>query len=89
MNISVTWTVVLTGPARKSLKRAPASDRERIHAALREMAADPFQGDIKYLKGQKVMLRRRVGDWRIFFRLVPEQKHLVVTAIERRTSTTY
>jgi mRNA-degrading endonuclease RelE of RelBE toxin-antitoxin system len=53
------------------------------------MAADPFQGDIKYLKGQKVMLRRRVGDWRIFFRLVPEQKHLVVNAIERRTSTTY
>lgn len=89
MNISVTWTVVLTGPARKSLKRTPASDRERIHAALQEMAANPFEGDIKYLKGQKVMLRRRVGDWRIFFHLVPERKHLVVGAIERRTSTTY
>ena len=72
MNISAMWTVVLAGPARKSLKPAPASDRKRIHAALREMATDPFRGDIKYLKGQKVMLRRRVGDWRIFFRLVPE-----------------
>jgi mRNA-degrading endonuclease RelE of RelBE toxin-antitoxin system len=89
MNTSVVWTVVLAGPARKSLKRIPAADREGIHAALKEMEADPFRGDIKYLKGQKGRLRRRVGDWRIFFHLAPEQKHLVVTAIERRTSTTY
>ncbi len=89
MNISATWTVVLAGPARKSLKRVPARDRERIYAALEQMAADPFRGDIKYLKGQEGRLRRRVGDWRIFFRLPPEQKHILVSAIERRTSTTY
>ena len=89
MNISVTWTVVLAGPAKKSLERIATSDRERLHTALKEMAANPFRGDIKYLKGQKGKLRRRVGDWRTFFHLEPEQKHLVVTAIERRTSTTY
>jgi mRNA-degrading endonuclease RelE of RelBE toxin-antitoxin system len=89
MNTSVVWTVILTGPARKSLKRIPATDREGIHSALREMATDPYRGDIKYLKGHKAKLRRRVGDWRIFFHLLPEQKHLVVSAIERRTSTTY
>jgi mRNA-degrading endonuclease RelE of RelBE toxin-antitoxin system len=83
------WLVVLAGPARKSLECIPPRDRERIHAALVEMATDPFQGDVKYLKGRKDRLRRRVGDWRIFFRLVREQKHLVVSAIERRTSTTY
>jgi mRNA-degrading endonuclease RelE of RelBE toxin-antitoxin system len=53
------------------------------------MAADPFQGDIKYLEGQKDTLRRRVGDWRIFFRLVQERKHVLLSAIEPRTSTTY
>jgi mRNA-degrading endonuclease RelE of RelBE toxin-antitoxin system len=53
------------------------------------MAEDPFRGDIKYLKGQMETLRRRVGDWRIFFRLVQERKHILVSAIERRTSTTY
>lgn len=89
MTTSMTWNVVLTGPAEKSLKRIPASDRELIHAALRAMATDPFRGDIKYLKGQKRRLRRRVGDWRIFFHLVPERKHLVVTAILRRTFATY
>jgi len=89
MNISASWIVVLAGPARRALKRIPAHDRERIHEALAEMAEDPFRGDIKYLKGQKETLRRRVGDWRIFFRLVQGRKHILVSAIERRTSTTY
>ncbi len=82
------WLVVLAGPARKSLKRVPPLDQARIRAALDEMETNPFQGDIKFLKGQNV-LRRRVGEWRIFFRLETNQKTLYVTAIERRTSTTY
>jgi mRNA-degrading endonuclease RelE of RelBE toxin-antitoxin system len=53
------------------------------------MGADPFRGDVKYLEGRQDTLRRRVGNWRIFFRLEQEQKHLLVSAIERRTSTTY
>jgi mRNA-degrading endonuclease RelE of RelBE toxin-antitoxin system len=82
------WTVVLAGPARKSLKRIPAGDRTRILAALGEMQQNPFQGDICKLQGL-AGFRRRVGDWRIFFELVAERQHVVVTAIERRTSTTY
>jgi mRNA-degrading endonuclease RelE of RelBE toxin-antitoxin system len=53
------------------------------------MAVDPLRGDIKYLRGQSGRLRRRVGNWRIFFRLLPEQRHVLVSAIERRTTTTY
>jgi mRNA-degrading endonuclease RelE of RelBE toxin-antitoxin system len=37
------WTVVLAGPARKSLKRIPANDKTRVLAALAEMQQDPFQ----------------------------------------------
>jgi len=33
MNTCMPWTVILAGPAEKSLRRIPASDRERIHAA--------------------------------------------------------
>ena len=89
MNTSASWTVILAGPAKKALKRVPARDRGRVHAALVEMGADPFRGDVKYLEGRQDTLRRRVGNWRIFFRLEQEQKHLLVSAIERRTSTTY
>ena len=82
------WTVVLAGPARKSLKRIPVSDKTRILATLSEMQQNPFQGDIRKLQGLPGF-RRRVGDWRILFEVVPERRHIVVSAIERRTSTTY
>jgi len=82
------WLIVLAGPARKSLKRIPPLDQARIRAALDEMETDPFRGDIKFLKGRDA-LRRRVGGWRIFYRLEPTQRTLYITAIERRTSTTY
>jgi len=82
------WTVVLAGPARKSLKRVPAGDKTRILAALAEIQADPFQGDIRKLQGLPGF-RRRVGNWRILFEVVLERRQVVVAAIERRTSTTY
>ncbi len=81
------WTVVLAGPARKSLKRVPAGDKTRILAALAEMEQDPFQGDIRKLQGLPGF-RRRVGDWRILFEIVIERRHVAIAAIERRTSTT-
>jgi mRNA-degrading endonuclease RelE of RelBE toxin-antitoxin system len=82
------WTVVLAGPARKALKRVPAGDRSRILAALGDMQQNPFQGDIRKLQGLPGF-RRRVGNWRILFEVVPERSHVVIAAIERRTSTTY
>jgi len=52
------------------------------------MQQNPFQGDIRKLQGLPGF-RRRVGNWRILFEALPESKHIVVAAIERRTSTTY
>lgn len=82
------WAVVLAGPARKSLKRIPAGDKERILAALAEMQQDPFRRDIRKLQGLPGF-RRRVGNWRILFEVTLERRHVVIAAIERRTSTTY
>jgi len=48
------WTVVLAGPAKKSLKGIPAKDRNRIVAALGEMQLNPFQGDIRKLQDCQV-----------------------------------
>jgi mRNA-degrading endonuclease RelE of RelBE toxin-antitoxin system len=82
------WTVVLAGPAKKSLRRIPAGDKTHILAALAEMQENPFQGDIRKLQGLPGF-RRRVGSWHILFELVLERRHVVIAAIERRTSTTY
>jgi mRNA-degrading endonuclease RelE of RelBE toxin-antitoxin system len=52
------------------------------------MRQNPFGGDIRKLQGLPGF-RRRVGNWRILFEIVPERSHVVIAAIERRTSTTY
>ena len=83
------WDVVLVRSAEKQLRKVPAQDRARILSALATMQEDPFGGDIAYLKGQEAALRRRVGSWRIFFDVYPEEHRVVVLAIVRRTSTTY
>src|SRR5271165_6066158 len=53
------------------------------------MLENPFPGDMKLLKGQQKTFRRRVGSWRIFFFRAPNERRIVVSAIERRSSTTY
>ncbi len=44
-------------------------------AALKEMEHDPFAGgDVARLHDQPTAFRRRVGDWRIFFDMDPQQR---------------
>ncbi len=44
------------------------------------MQEDPFQGDIKRLKGQPTAWRRRVGNYRIIYDLYYEEKLIIVPA---------
>jgi mRNA-degrading endonuclease RelE of RelBE toxin-antitoxin system len=84
------WSVSLQKPALKNVARAPKPERARLFAAIERMHAEPTAGDCLELAKQPVRAyRRRVGNWRIFFDLYPERHLAVVTAIERRTTTTY
>jgi mRNA-degrading endonuclease RelE of RelBE toxin-antitoxin system len=53
------------------------------------MPAAPFQGDIVKLEGQEDRYRRRVGSFRIFFQADKTNRTVAISAIVRRTSTTY
>jgi mRNA-degrading endonuclease RelE of RelBE toxin-antitoxin system len=59
----VNWAYELTHAAQKDLKDLPGKVR-----ALDEMASDPFQGDVKLLRGMewKGIFRRRIGSYRFF-----------------------
>jgi mRNA interferase RelE/StbE len=81
------WQLLVTNPARKDLKKLPSPDQVRIERALDAMQSDPFSGDIKRL--QPSGWRRRIGNYRIFYDLDVDERRIVVTAITRRTSTTY
>jgi mRNA-degrading endonuclease RelE of RelBE toxin-antitoxin system len=53
------------------------------------MRADPYSGDIKFLRGAGGTLRRRVGAWRILFAVNQAKREVAVLGVKRRTSTTY
>ena len=84
------WTVTVEKSALRGLSRIPKGERERIGAVLASMEADPFGGDLKYLRNDpRGAYRRRVGSWRIIFDADTQGHMIDVKAITRRTSTTY
>jgi len=83
------WNILVAKAAQKQVARLPAKDQEKIGAVLLAMAKDPFSRDILKLEGEEGRWRRRVGSYRIFFRVDADRKTVWVSAIVRRTSTTY
>jgi mRNA-degrading endonuclease RelE of RelBE toxin-antitoxin system len=82
------WTVTVADPARKQVAKFPARDQLRIAAAIGAMADDPFFGDTIKLEDFGDRWRRRVGNYRVLFTVYPGRA-ILVSAIVRRTSTTY
>ena len=83
------WGLVIGNRAKRQLRRLTNSELHQVNAAFSEMCHNPYQGDVQFLKGSDGALRRRIGDWRIFYDLEPEHKVIVVTALKRRGSNTY
>jgi mRNA interferase RelE/StbE len=83
------WNILVAKVAQKQVARLPAKDQEKIAAALVAMAADPVSGNILKLEGEEGRWRRRVGSYRIFFKVDAGRTTVSVSAIVRRTSTTY
>ncbi len=83
------WDVKITTPARKQLRKVPTKDKGRILDAFQDMSEDPYFGDIKWIDKKQDILRRRVGNWRIFFSIHQDIMYVEVLEIYRRTSKTY
>ena len=85
----MTWNVTITSPAQKHFRKLPQKEQSRVKAVLLSMESDPFQGDLKRLKGAPSAWRRRVGNYRILYDLDFDTREIAIHAILRRTTTTY
>ena len=70
----------------KRLKKIPASDREKVLLKIKQLAKDPFSGnlDIKKLATTKNSFRLRVGDMRVIYELETKKKIIWVWEIDYR-----
>ena len=69
----------------------PKAIQKRVARVLAQMAADPFQGDVKSLKGEewRGVFRRRIGDYRILFTADRNAQRVFVARILPRSEKTY
>lgn len=66
------WDYSFSNSALKNLKRFPKYEQKRIFNTLENMKLDLFGGDTKPIQGEINLYRRRVGDYRIYFRPILE-----------------
>jgi len=73
----------------KELEQIPRSDAKRILQTIKGIPLNPYYGDIQKMKGEENSWRRRIGSYRLFYRLLQKEKVVLIFHLERRTSTTY
>ena len=89
MNFQNNWDLHIDPAVVKELKRIPCADSERIVMVMRLLSQDPYFGDIQKMKGEHDVWRRRIGSYRLFYKILTDRKIILVFRVERRTSKTY
>lgn len=87
----MTWACEFTEQANEDLRSLPKAIQKRVARVVTQMASDPFQGDVKALKGEawRGVFRRRIGDYRLLFTLERNRETVVVHQISLRSGKTY
>jgi mRNA-degrading endonuclease RelE of RelBE toxin-antitoxin system len=85
------WACEFSANAKQDLRGLPKAIQKRTARVLTAMVSDPFQGDVKALRGAewKGVFRRRIGDYRLLFTVDHVQKKLVIQQISLRSGKTY
>ena len=89
MSSSVSLDLQIDSGVFKVLKKIPRHDAEAISGVIRFLPFNPYYGDIQKMKGEENVWRRRVGTYRIFYKIKISEKIILVFKLERRTSKTY
>jgi mRNA interferase RelE/StbE len=74
------WRLVLTGPARRDVRRLDPPVRRRILTALDALAADPANAQLRQLVGRPER-RLRVGDWRVLLELDAATREVIILRV--------
>ena len=79
------FDLVVLKPASNRLRRMPVNVAQTIRAKIDNVAKNPSapHNNVQALKGSDI-LRLRVGDWRVLYRLDTETKTMTIIEIRPR-----
>ena len=89
MGSSRNWDLEIDPSVFQELKKIPRHYTEGILRIVKLLPDDPYYGDIRKMKGKENIWRRRIGVYRIFYKINVREKVILVFRLERRTSRTY
>ncbi|OGI65796.1 hypothetical protein A3A95_01440 [Candidatus Nomurabacteria bacterium RIFCSPLOWO2_01_FULL_39_18] len=89
MNSQLNWDLQTDESVFKFLKKIPRKDSEFLLFTVKLLPNSPYLGDIQKIKGEKDAWRRRVGRYRIFFKIKVKEKIILISDIKIRSSNTY
>lgn len=79
------YIVRLAKQLQRFLKRLEVDTYRRVMNKLKELEENPFPTDVKRVVGKDgKIFRVRVGNYRIQYEVIPEDKTIVATNIEKR-----
>lgn len=78
------YEVVVSKQVRKFLLMQDVAIRRRLSSALVTLAENPFLGDVKRLRGQDGLYRKRVGSHRILYEVKETRSMVLVIKIASR-----
>ena len=88
-NLPRNWVLHVEPVVLKIVSRFPKNDISRLLEVINSFPENPYFGDIDKMKGELNSWRRRVGSYRIFYKILVQEKIILVFHLERRTSKTY
>ena len=71
--------------ALKFLSKLEKVSKERVFKRIKELCEDPFPSDVKKLKGEKDVYRIRIGDFRVLYRIIPEDDTILIFRVDKRS----
>ena len=89
MSSPASWYLQIDPDIFKTIRRIPRRDVKVILGVIKLLPLGPYFGDIQKMKGEMDVWRRRVGAYRIFYKIINLKKIILVFRLERRTSKTY
>jgi mRNA interferase RelE/StbE len=75
----VSYLVEFTGAAARQIKKLPRPARDRMLAAIGDLADEPRPHGAKKLVGEQTAWRIRIGDYRVIYEI--HDKQLTVTVV--------
>lgn len=89
MNSPKNWDLQIDPGIFKTTRKLPHKEAEKLLQIIYSLPLNPYYGDIEKMKGEENAWRRRVSSYRLFYKILINERIILVFRLERRSSKTY